>query len=176
MFVDIRDFTSFAEHRPPEDVVDYLNTVLGFVIEAVTFNFGTAHRLLGDGLVALFGAPATRGNSCQNAVEAAMAIVEWADEESRAGRIPATRLGVGIHAGEVVVGTVGTRIRQEYQVNGDVVNLASRIEKLNRQLGSKLLVSDAVWNELDREPEGVVSHRNIEVSGRTGSVDLYQLA
>jgi len=176
MFVDIRGFTTFAEKRPPEDVVDYLNAVFGFMIDCVTQHHGIVHRMLGDGFVALFGAPLSRGNDCQHAVEAGWAILKQLEAEVAAGRIPPTRIGLGIHAGEVVAGTIGSSTRKEYQVNGDVVNLAARIEQMNKELSSQFLISETVWKALDPGRYEAQSLGSLEVRGRAGTVHVYRLA
>ncbi len=176
LFLDIRGFTTYAENRPPEEVVAYLNTVFDFMIDAVNRHHGIVHRLLGDGFVALFGAPFSLGNDRRNAVDAAQAILAQLEAESAAGAIPPTRVGIGIHAGEVVAGTVGSASRREYQVNGDVVNLAARIEQMNKDFGSQLLISEEVWKALDPARYRAQALGPLEVRGRSGTVRLYRLA
>ncbi len=176
MFLDIRGFTTFSEKRRPEEVVAYLNTVFDFMIECVKRHHGIVHRLMGDGFLALFGAPLSVGNDRRNAVDAALSILQQVAAESAAGAIPPTRIGIGIHAGEVVAGTVGSADRKEYQVNGDVVNLAARIEQMNKERGSQLLISEEVWRALDPRRYPAQSLGALEVRGRTGTVHLYQLA
>src|SRR5262249_24361619 len=85
-------------------------------------------QLLGDGLMAIFGAPLSFGNDATNAVHAALEIVERVQREVDAQRIPPTRIGIGLYVGEVLAGTVGSALHKEYNCTGDVVNLASRIE------------------------------------------------
>lgn len=176
MFLDIRGFTAFSEQRAPETVVDYLNTVFDRTIALVNRNHGIIHQLLGDGFLALFGAPFSRGNDCQNALNAALAIVEVVRDACTENHLPPTKVGIGLHAGEVVVGLVGSNIHKEYKVTGDVVNLAARIEKMTKQYDAQVLVSEAVWDTLDAtrltaEPLGEVA-----VRGREEPVRLYRLA
>ena len=176
MFLDIRGFTAFSRQHPPETVVDYLNTVFGRTIALVNGHNGIIHQLLGDGFMALFGAPFSRGNDCQNALNAALAIVEAVRDACTENHIPPTKVGIGLHAGEVVAGLVGSNIHKEYKVTGDVVNLAARIEKMTKQYNAQVLVSEAVWENLDAarltaEPLGEVA-----VRGRDEPVRLYRLA
>ena len=176
MFLDVRGFTAFAERAEPEDVLDYLNSLLWFMIETVTRHHGIVHQLLGDGFMAIFGAPVSRGNDCRNAVAAALEIVERLRSAVETEAVPPTRVGIGLHAGEVVAGLVGSKVHREYKVTGDVVNLAARIEGLNKDFDSAVLVSEAVWDALgDGQPEAE-SLSAVEVRGRQEPVSLWRLA
>lgn len=130
MFLDIRDFTSFAEKRTPEEVVSYLESLFEFMIEIVNRHHGVINKFLGDGFMAVFGAPLSEGSDCMNGVAAAREILTRVDEEVAQGKILPTTVGIGLHAGEAVTGSIGSSLRKEYTVIGDVVNLASRIENL----------------------------------------------
>lgn len=176
LFLDIRDFTTFAEGAEPEAVVDYLNRFFGITIEAVTSRGGIVHQLLGDGFMAVFGAPLAAPDDCTRAVEAALDIAARVQAEVDAGRLRPTRVGVGLHAGEVVAGTVGSPLHKEYKVTGDVVNVAARVEGLTKEHDASVLVTDAVWAQLPpgrfpAEPLGVVRLR-----GRAFETALYRLA
>jgi len=176
MFLDIRGFTAFSEQRSPETIVDYLNTLFGFMIDLVSRHHGIIHQLLGDGFMAIFGAPLSHGNDSQNAVEAALAILARVEAEVAAERIPPTRVGIGLHAGDVVAGTVGSVIHKEYKVTGDAVNLAARVEQLNKAYDTRLLVSEAVWKALEPGRFQGTSIGAVDVRGRAGSVHLYKMA
>jgi class 3 adenylate cyclase len=176
MFLDVRDFTAFAEQAEPEAVVDYLNGLLWFMIEAVTRHHGIVHQLLGDGFMAIFGAPVSRGNDCRNAVRAALEIVERLRSAVESGAVAPTRVGIGLHAGEVVAGLVGSKVHREYKVTGDVVNLAARIEGLNKDFDSAVLASEAVWRAAGSEALAAEALGAVEVRGRQEPVVLYRLA
>lgn len=175
MFLDIRNFTSYSENRPPEDVVNYLNTLFDFMIDIVNCNHGIINKFLGDGFMAVFGAPISNGNDCQNAVTASLEIIERIKQEIAVGNIPPTRIGVGLHCGAAVTGTVGSNLRQEYTVIGDVVNLASRIEQLNKEFRSQVLISEAVWDAVDKNIKDVAELGKIQVKGRETPVSIYKL-
>ena len=98
MFLDVRDFTSFAEGAEPEAVVEFLNRFFGLTIEAVTSRGGIVHQLLGDGFMAIFGAPLATPNDCMNAVEAALDIVARVEADVAAGQLRPTQVGIGLHA------------------------------------------------------------------------------
>ena len=177
MFVDIRNFTAFSESRSAEEVVDYLNSVFARVIESVNAHHGIVNKFLGDGCLAIFGAPLSEGNDCHNAIEAALEILARIAADAEAGALPPTRLGIALHAGEVVIGNVGSPLRKEYTVIGDVVNVASRVEALNKELGSQLLVTEEVWIEAAMaEAREALQTTTLTVRGRKASIQVYQLA
>ena len=176
MFLDIRDFTSFSEQRRPEEVVHYLNSLFGFMIESVNQHNGIINKFLGDGFMAVFGAPVSNGEDSRHAVEAALDILAKVAELNAAARIPATRIGIGLHAGEAVIGNVGSAHRKEYTIIGDVVNLASRIEQLNKQFGSQLLVSETVWQLIQDMQQDATPLGPVSVKGHQAPVQVYQLA
>ena len=176
MFLDIRGFMTFSEQHAPEEVVDYLNRLFEFMINLVNRYHGIIHQLLGDGFMAIFGVPLSHGNDSQHAVKAAVAILRRVARACAAGIIPPTRLGIGLHAGEVVAGTVGSVIHKEYKVTGDAVNLAARIEQLTKQYNAQLLVSEAVWKALEPGRFAGASIGSVDVRGRAEAVHLYKLA
>lgn len=144
MFIDIRNFTNFAAGRKPEEIVQYQNAFFKIVINTVGKYNGVIHQFLGDGCMVTFGAPVDLHNPSKNAVNAGIALLNAIEEAIHRGELPATRIGMGIHTGEVVTGNIGTAERQQYSITGNVVILASRIEQLNKQFGSQLLVSEEV--------------------------------
>jgi adenylate cyclase len=143
MFVDIRSFTAAARTRTPAEVVARLDAVFEILVDIVDRHNGIVNKFLGDGLLAIFGAPIEDPFEAANAVAAAREML-GAIEASNAGDPWPIRLGIGIHVGQAVAGTVGSPRRKEYTVIGDTVNLASRLESLNKEVGSQLVVSEAV--------------------------------
>jgi adenylate cyclase len=177
MFLDIRDFTGFAEKKSPEEVVKYLERLFEFMIEIVNRNNGIINKFLGDGFMAVFGAPVSTGRDCLNAVTAAREILGRLKTDVESGLLPSTTIGIGLHAGEAVTGNIGSALRKEYTVIGDVVNLASRIEKLNKEFGSRILVSEIVWKAAFSEHlRDVTPKGRVQVRGRQEPIQVYQLA
>jgi adenylate cyclase len=176
MFLDIRNFTSFTEKRSPEEVVRYLESLFEFMIEIVNRHHGVINKFLGDGFMAVFGAPLSEGGDCLNGVAAAREILTRVEEEVASGKVLPTTVGIGLHAGEAVTGSIGSSLRKEYTVIGDVVNLASRIEKLNKQFQSRLLISENVWQSLENNPAEAIPMGNVRVQGREEGIGIYQLA
>ena len=147
-FVDIRGFTRFSSEQHPDVVLDVLNRLLTVTADAITECGGTVNKYLGDGLLAVFGAPQPLENPCANAVKASINIlhrVERLNAQLAVEGLAPMKVGIGLHAGEVVVGTIGSaRHKLEYTVIGDPVNVASRIEQLTKKVGAPLLVSHEV--------------------------------
>lgn len=133
LFMDVRDFTGLAESLPPEKVVGILNEVLGRCADAVLTCGGTLDKFLGDGLMAVFGAPVQREDDALRAVQAARMMMEAVEGYVRDSRVSAhplprdVELGIGINSGAVVVGNIGSAQRTEYTCIGDAVNVASRL-------------------------------------------------
>lgn len=176
MFLDIRDFTSFSEKRRPEEVVAYLNALWSFMIDIVNAHGGIINKFLGDGFMATFGAPVSSGADCKHAVLAAKEMLARVVVEQQRGSIPPTRIGIGLHAGEAVTGNIGGLRRKEYSVIGDVVNVASRIESLNKPHAAQLLVSEDVCRGAIEETAGATSLGPITVKGREQPVQVFKLA
>lgn len=145
MFLDIRGFSTYSEQRSPIEVMTYLNRLFVGMIDVINRNHGIVNKFLGDGFMAVFGAPVTAGDDCRNAVQASLEILRELDELCTTGDIDPTRIGIGLHAGEAVTGNLGSTSRQEYTIIGNTVNLAARIEALNKQYDSRLLLSAVVY-------------------------------
>jgi adenylate cyclase len=178
MFLDIRNFTSFAEAHSATAVVDYLNTVFEPTVDAVVKRHGIVNKFLGDGLMAVFGAPTVEEDASGAAIGAALDIVRRLDELVASGKIPPTKVGIGLHTGQAVVGNIGSAQRKENTVIGDVVNVASRIEALNKELGTSVLCSDDTWTAAKANKEGVDAraHDDVKVRGRIQAMRVWQLA
>ena len=176
VFLDIRNFTHFCENKTPEDVVQYLNSVFEFMVAIVNDHHGIVNKFLGDGFMAVFGAPLADDDACGHAVDAFVEITRELDRRVADGRVPATAIGVGMHAGPAVVGVVGSGTRKEYTVIGDVVNVASRVEAINKELGTRVLVTDAVWRAAARTDVSAIEKRDVRVRGRDAPITLFALS
>jgi adenylate cyclase len=176
MFLDIREFTPFAEQRNPEEIIEYQNEVFGFMIDIIDEHHGIINQFLGDGFMATFGAPVSGGNDCQNAFYAAKAILAKLAEKNTEPTFPETRVGIGLHAGMVVTGNVGTEVRKQYSITGNTVILAARIEQLNKIYGSQLLISQEVVDELSQPEEAGEDVEEAIVKGRKKPVMVYKIA
>src|SRR3954452_16985830 len=169
MFVDIRDFTPFAERSSARETVSFLNEFFDCVVPIVKKHGGHANKFLGDGLLAVFGAPQRASDHADRALEAAVAIVR-ATEEHFDGRL---ELGVGVNSGPVVAGSVGGGGRLEFTVIGDPVNVAARVERATRELGDPVLVTEATRCLLERTQGGVEARGKVPLKGKSDPVTVY---
>jgi adenylate cyclase len=172
LFVDIRGFTTFAQMNDPDTILEKLNLALDSFAVEVEKRGGIVNKFLGDGLMAIFGAPVVDEHHARNAYETGIAMVIAAQRLVQDGSYPELRIGVGVHCGEVVVGDIGGRGHREYTAIGDVVNVAARIEAMTKTLNVEMLVSEAVRSSaqvdnIDQSFEGVT------LRGRTVPVMLH---
>jgi adenylate cyclase len=173
LFCDIRGFTPLGFAHPPEEVVGYLNRYFSLACDAVGRHGGMVNKFIGDGLLAVFGAPEPMPDHAVAAARAALEILQGCSEVARPDH-ELTRVGIAIHTGEVVLGSIGSPRRKDYTVIGDTVNLASRIEGLCKELDATILLSHAAVEEagdsIRVEPRG--EH---VVRGRARPVRLFEL-
>ena len=146
LFCDIRNFTRFANALPPEEVVAFLNEYFSEMIEAIFRHQGTLDKFLGDGLMAVFGAPLDDPQHELHAVTAALemqARLQRLRDQWREGSKADIASGIGIHSGDAVVGNIGSEQRMEYTAIGDTVNIASRLEAATKEYGCEILISES---------------------------------
>ncbi|HEY7687894.1 MAG TPA: adenylate/guanylate cyclase domain-containing protein [Dongiaceae bacterium] len=149
MFLDIRNFTANARSRSPEEVVAFLNDAFAFMIESVDRNGGFINKFLGDGFMAIFGAPLDDPAAARHAVTAAREMLAEIDRRGLADGVFPLKVGIGLHVGPAVTGNVGSPRRKEFTAIGDTVNLAARLEQLTKEHSARLIVSDAVMSALE---------------------------
>jgi adenylate cyclase len=176
MFLDIRDFSGYAAGERPEAVMAYLNTLFDFMIDVVNQHQGIVNKFLGDGFMAVFGAPIDDAERCAHAVGASLEILRRLDRLNATGRIHPTRIGIGLHMGEAVAGNVGSSDRKEYAIIGDVVNLASRLEQATKEFDARLLISDALRHNLNLEISGIEDLGLIELKGQPTPARVFKVA
>jgi class 3 adenylate cyclase len=173
MFLDIRGFTPMAEKLNPEQLIDYQNKVFGFMIEIIRERHGNINQFMGDGFMATFGAPISHGNDIRNAYLAGVEILREIKERNEAKKIPRTLLGIGVHAGLVVTGNVGTESRKQYSVTGNTVIIAARVEQLNKVYGSQMIVTEEVYKHLtDKDLDITPERHEVKVKGREEPVNI----
>jgi len=175
MFVDFRGFTAGARIRTPQEVVDRLDGAFAVLVEILDRHGGIVNKFLGDGFLALFGAPIESQDAVREAVAAAREMLAAMDAINKASDWP-LRIGIGIHCGEVVAGNIGSPRRKEYTVIGDTVNFASRVEALNKEFNSQLLISSAVCEALGEDGHDAKSLGPVAVKGYDRPISVWQLA
>lgn len=178
LFSDIRGFTQFSELLDPEELSIFLTEFRKRMVRVIFQNKGSLDKFIGDAVMVTFGTPLPSeipGEDSINAVNAAKSMLDelqlWNQERKEKGQVE-IKIGIGIHSGEVFCGSIGSEERMEYTVIGDTVNTASRIESACKEIGSPLLISEVVWNELGN-PNGWTKKENILLSGREQKINLY---
>ena len=178
LFADLRDFTPWVEATSPREVVRDLNAYFTEMDRAIREHRGLVLQFIGDEIEAAFGAPVAYPTHAEMAVRAALEmrrrLAAWNDERARAGQVP-LRHGIGIHTGSVLAGNIGSSERHSYALVGDPVNLASRIQNLNKELGSDILVSGDTRRRLDGRFE-LLPLPAVRVKGKSLEVEVYRLA
>src|SRR3954468_21191344 len=149
LFVDIRDFTPFAERSSARETVTYLNDFFGLVVPILERHHGHANKFIGDGVMGVFGAPERLRDHASRALAAALELADAVDERYQGS----LRVGIGLNSGPVSVGSVGGGGRLEFTVIGDAVNVAARVEHLTRSTGDTVLLTEATRALLDGEVE-----------------------
>ena len=174
MFVDFRSFTAGARSRSPQDVVDRLDGAFAVLVEILDRHGGIVNKFLGDGFLALFGAPFEAADAAHRAVAAAREMLIAMERINEASDWP-LRIGIGVHFGEVVAGNIGSPRRKEYTVIGDTVNFAARLEALNKEFNSQLLISAAVRDALGEDGTDAVSLGEVPIRGYDRPMTVWQL-
>jgi adenylate cyclase len=180
MFTDIRGFTTFSEQLAPDRVIEVINAYLGQMSEAILANGGTLIAYLGDGVMALFGAPVEQPDHADRALAASREMLgprlerfnSWLREE---GLGDGLRMGVGLNTGKVMAGNVGSAQRLEYTAIGDTTNTASRLEGLTKGSGHMLLVAESTKEGLTEVPEDLVFVGEFEVRGRAAKLRAWSV-
>ncbi len=177
MFADIRQFTTMSDKLGPVKSVEILNAYFGLMAQQIKNYHGSINKLLGDGILALFGAPVSHIDNQLNAVSCALAMVNALKELNEKYRDMVGHeitIGIGINTGEVIVGNVGTSEHVEYSVIGDTVNSASRIEELTHELPNGILISESTY-KATKEEIIVEELGPQEIRGKQEKMSLYKV-
>jgi adenylate cyclase len=181
MFCDLRGFTSFAETLPPAQVIELLNHYLSGMSDAILDHGGTLVAYMGDGIMAVFGAPIEQDDHADRALAAAREMLtvrlpefnQWIRSQ---GFEQEFRMGIGLNSGRVMSGNVGSERRVEYTAIGDTTNTAARIEGMTKGTPHQLFVADSTRSLLGEQPSDLIFVDELEVRGRQAKVKLYSIA
>ena len=176
LFSDIRGFTSISEKLVPEELLSQLNQYLTAMTAVVLRNGGMLDKYVGDAIMAVFGAPLELENHALAACRTALEMMKelrslqegWQDESK-----PILDIGIGINTGEMVIGNVGSPKRMDYTVIGDNVNLASRLEGVNKELGTQIIISESTY-QLVKGQIAVRGLGEVKVKGKEKQVAIYE--
>jgi adenylate cyclase len=176
-FSDIRGFTKFSEGRTPEEVVEMLNEYFQIMVKIITDNSGIVDKFVGDAIMAIWGAPKSTGDDPYFAVKACLEM-RVALDELNTHRIArgqsAILIGMGLHAGPAISGTIGSTERMEYTVIGDTVNMASRIESATKSFGTDFLVGDSIV-QLTKDRFQFTLAGEAAVKGKTEPLKMFKV-
>jgi adenylate cyclase len=178
LFSDIRGFTTLTERGQPDEVVGMLNEYFSSMVDLVFEHNGTLDKFVGDMVMALFGAPLDDPDHADHAVQTALAMIvelgrlneRWKAE----GRFAGLDIGIGINTGPMIAGNIGSEAIMSYTVIGDAVNLGSRLESLNKEYGTRIIISEATRGRL----KGQYQFRplgNVVVKGKTQPVAIFEV-
>lgn len=168
LFMDVRGFTAFAERAEATEVVGRLNELYGLVVPVILRHGGIANKFVGDGLLAVFGAPQRLDDHAASAVAAAKEIAACVRESFG----EELRVGVGVNSGTAVVGTIGGGGRLDFTVIGDTVNTAARVEAATRETGDDVLLTEATRRRL-ADRDAYVERRSMPLKGKSEPVALF---
>ena len=176
LFSDVRNYTTICEQLRPKEVIALLNDYFSYMVQAVEKHHGLVYQFVGDGIMAVFGAPVKLQDHANCAVKSALEMMDALNRfnaEIRSG-LPPIRIGIGINTGPVVAGIIGTEQRMEYRVVGDSVNLAARIEALNKEFHTDVLISRSTVEQL-KDNFKLKAFQPVKVKGKEDHVRVYEV-
>jgi adenylate cyclase len=174
MFLDIRNFTAMTDHQSPEETIEFQNAIFDPLIRIIEKNDGIIHQILGDGFMASFGIAVKNENHAKDSLNAGLEIIEAINHLRTGKNEHATRVGIGIHSGEVITGNIGNEIRKQFSIAGKNVIMASRIEQMNKTFKTQFLVSCQFVENLKCKCS-FQDLGNVNVKGFDNPVQIYQV-
>ncbi len=177
MFSDIRSFTTIAESQSPADTIELLNTYYALMFDAITGHGGVVNQIVGDGLMAIFGAPLPCADHGGRAVSAALEMIELIElfnVEQAAQHKVQIRIGIGIASGQVIAGYTGTQQRATYTCVGDTVNLAARLEAHTKVVGEPILIDESTQSGLGGDLQ-TVDQGLAQLKGKMQAVRIFSV-
>ncbi|BAX81420.1 adenylate/guanylate cyclase domain-containing protein [Labilibaculum antarcticum] len=175
MFLDIRNFTVMADHQSPEQTIEFQNAIFDPLIRIIEKNNGIIHQIMGDGFMASFGVAVNNPNHANDAYCAGNQIVEVINHCRDSIDGNKTRVGIGLHCGEVVAGNIGNEIRKQFSLAGKNVIIASRIEQLNKKFNSQFLVSESIANQLNGRHNKLINLGKVKIKGIDDKMVILQV-
>jgi len=169
LFVDVRDFTSWAERASASEVVETLNRLFEALVPIIHEHGGHVDKFVGDGLMAVFGAPRRLSDHADRALAAALEIAKRVAEEFE----PELRVGLGLNSGTVVAGNVGGAGRLDFSVIGDPVNIAARVEAATRETGDTILLTAETRDRLTNSAPDLERRPPVPLKGKSNPVGLF---
>ncbi len=173
--LDIRNFSVFAESHSPDEIIDYQNKLFGPIIDIINQHQGVVNQILGYGIMATFGTPVANPLHADMAFQASLIIREKVRALCAGGRIPETRLGMGLHTGDIITGNIGNESRKQYSISGSPVIVAFRVEQLNKELDSEILITEEVRKRVALGRARLHPHGSRTIKGFGTTVEVFQV-
>ena len=174
MFIDIRGYSRFAEQKSPDEIIRFQNNFFNPIITVINEHGGIVNQILGDGLMATFGAPVAEPDHAQKAFNAATAIFKQISKEIKKNNIPKTKFGIGIHSGMVVMGNIGNELRKQFSISGHTVNIAARIEQANKEYKSEFLISESTYKSI-KKVKKIAFIGDVEMKNISKPIKVYKV-
>jgi len=175
LFLDIRNYSAFAESKTPEEVIAFQNNFFSPILSIINEHKGFTNQILGDGFMATFGVSAYSQDHAQQSYDAAQSILEKIDSLIANEIIPNTKVGIGIHTGEVVMGNIGNERRKQFSISGTAVILAARIEQANKDYGTNLLLSKTTHQLINTRKRKMESIGKVKMKNIAQEMELFKL-
>ncbi|NOS84759.1 MAG: adenylate/guanylate cyclase domain-containing protein [Ignavibacteria bacterium] len=172
MFLDIRNFSTYAETKDPQEIIEFQNNIFDPLIEIISKHKGLVNQFMGDGFMASFGIPLQSTNHEQNAFNAGLEIINKIKVLAEVGVIPITRVGIGIHSGEVITGNIGNDIRKQYSIAGTTVITAARLEQMNKEYRTQFLFTKEFLSKIKTNGQVVESLGKVSIKGFEKPVEV----
>lgn len=176
LFLDIRNYSAFAETKSPEEVITFQNNFFSPILDIINQYNGITNQIMGDGLMATFGVLDFSNGHAQQSYEAALAIIEKIKTLVNEKEIPPTKVGIGIHTGEVVMGNIGNEIRKQFSISGTAVIIASRVEQANKEYNTNLLLSTTTRDLIKTMGRKVESIGKVKMKNISRKIELFKVA
>jgi adenylate cyclase len=177
MFCDLESFSTLSENSPSQELLLRVSKYFEISTKAVNEELGTLDKFIGDGVMAFWGAPNTLDDHAYRACSAALKIQDQMNQMNQLWEsqgLPQLKVRIGIHSDAVLVGNIGSLERMSYTVMGDGVNVAARLEGINKEMGTKICISKAVFREAGEKLQ-VRPLNEITVKGRKSMIEVYEL-
>jgi adenylate cyclase len=177
LFSDIRNFTRYCENKTPGEIVNFLKEYQTLMVDIIFRHNGTLDKFIGDGIMATFGTPSVSAEDADNAIKAAMEMssaLQAFNKRRIAQGLEEMNIGIGIHYGPVIVGSIGSENRLEYTVIGDTVNTASRLETATKELKREIIFSEELKNNFI-STKNSIPIGSIEIRGRQTQMQVYSV-
>lgn len=175
LFLDIRNYSAFAETKSPEEVIAFQNNFFSPILNIINQYKGITNQIMGDGLMATFGVLDSGNGHAQQSYYAALTIIEQVKILVNENVIPPTEAGIGIHTGEVVMGNIGNEIRKQFSISGTAVILAARVEQANKKYNTNLLLSATTRQLIKTDGKKVESIGKVKMKNIAQEVELFKV-